>query len=100
MWGFPVRPLANPRFFGFLARFVGACAAKAAIGAPGESGGYGQEGRRDRARGHDHRVIAQCNVPGGVRQRAQSARAHQRQDADALHPDPSGRSSGSRAFAL
>src|SRR5206468_7466465 len=57
-------------------------------------------GRRDRGRGDGGGAAAERDVPGGAGQRQSSARAHERQDADELHPDPPGRSSQGRALAV
>src|SRR4249920_782374 len=54
-------------------------------------GGYAQEGRRHRDRRHDRGVTSECLLPGGARQRAQGPGPYQREDADALHPDPARR---------
>ncbi len=53
-----------------------------------DRGGYGEEGRGHRGRGSSCRAAAQCDVPDRARERAQSSRAHQREDAAALHSHP------------
>ncbi|CAA9231703.1 MAG: Translation initiation factor 1, partial [uncultured Blastococcus sp.] len=67
---------------------------------PTDRGGHAEEGRGHRDRGPGGRTAAQRDVPGGARERPPGPGAHQRQDAAALHPHPSGGPRGGGALAL
>ncbi|CAA9345646.1 MAG: Translation initiation factor 1, partial [uncultured Nocardioidaceae bacterium] len=63
-------------------------------------GGHAEEGRRDRDRGDGCGSSPERDVPGRAQQRPQGPRPHQRQDASALHPNPSRGPSRRRALAV
>jgi ABC-type oligopeptide transport system substrate-binding subunit len=65
-----------------------------------DCGGHAEERRRDRDRGHRGGGSPERDVPGRAHQRAQGPRPHQRQDATALHPDPSRGPRGGGALAV